>query len=338
MWERVEKIVDGAPSVAALRHHGVELVAARVRREGGRAVPRELREDERRAALRALAAPVLLKRVRAAYTGPLVLMKGPEVAAHYPRSGVRTFCDLDLLVDDPYAAHRALKAAGFIEVGPPARYHGVHHLRPLAVPDLPLFVELHREPNRPRWLPSLPLADLLELTEPSATGVTGLQAPVRAVHALLIAAHGWAHEPLRRLLDLIDIGVLLRDGDRALAHELAHRWGLQRVWATTLGAMDGVLGGRRQGLAARVWARHLVAVRERTVFETHLTRWAGPVHGLPGTRLRALGGGTLIFSEAARPREDERWADVIRRVSLAMADASRPQSQHDLIKEARTGR
>jgi hypothetical protein len=203
---------------------------------------------------------------------------------------------------------------------------------------LPLFIELHREPNRPRWLPPPPLADLLELTEPSATGVAGLRAPLRAVHALLIAAHGWAHEPLRRLLDLIDIGVLLPDGDRGLANELAHRWGLQRVWATTLGVVDAILGGRRPGLAPRVWARHLAAVRERTVLETHVTRWAGPVHGLPGTRLRALGGGTLIFTEAARPREEERWSDVVRRISLAIADAFRPQSQHDLIKDNRTGR
>jgi hypothetical protein len=80
------------------------------------------------------------------------------------------------------------------------------------MPGLPLFVELHQEPNHPRWLPSPPLAQLLQLTEPSATGVAGLQAPIRVAHALLIAAHGWAHEPLRRLLDLMDIGVLLGEG------------------------------------------------------------------------------------------------------------------------------
>jgi hypothetical protein len=284
-----------------------------------------------------LTAPVLLKRQRAGYEGPLVLMKGAETAVHYPRRGVRTFCDLDLLVDAPAGARRAPLAAGFVEAGDPARYRGVHHLRAPVVPDKPLFIELHREPNRPRWLPSPPVADLLELSEPSATGVAGLRAPIRAARALLVAAHGWAHEPLCRLLDLIDIDVLVRDSDRALAHELSHRWGLQRVWATTLGVVDAVLGSRRRGLAPRVWARHLATVPERTVLETHLTRWAGAVHGLPGTRLRALGGGTLIFSEAAPPRA-ERWVDVMHRISRALADAFRPQSQHDLIKVARTGR
>jgi hypothetical protein len=336
MWDRVEEMVDAAPSVAALRHHGVELVAAQVRRDRGRAVPGELLDEERRAAIRALAAPTVLKRVRDACAGPLVLMKGPEVAAHYPRPSVRTFCDLDLLVGDTSAAHRALTAAGFVEVGDPARYRGAHHLRPLVLPGLPLFVELHREPNHPRWLPAPPIDDLLELTQPSATGVAGVGAPIPAAHALLIAAHGWAHEPLRRLLDLIDIGVLLGERDRPLAHELARRWGLQRLWATTVRVVDEVLGGHRRGLAATVWARHLSTVRERTVLETHLTRWAGPVHGLPGRRLHALGGATMIFSEAARRREAEGWGDVTRRVALALGDAFRPQSHHDLNKESRT--
>jgi len=338
MWERVRELIDGAPSVAGLRHHGLELLAARIRREGGHSVPSDLRVDERRAAIRAVAAPVLLKRVRDAYDGSLVLIKGPEVAAHYPQPSVRTFCDLDLLVDDAYAAHRALTAAGFLEVGEAARYHETHHLRPLALPGLPLFIELHHEPNRPQWLPAPPLGDLFELTEPSATGVAGLRAPVRAVHALLIAAHSWAHEPLRRLLDLIDIGVLLRDSDRAIAAELAERWGLQRVWATTIGAVDAVLDDGRPGLAPQVWARHLAAVRERTVLETHVTRWAGPVHGMPGTRVGALRSGTTIFMRAARRREEERWANAMRRTCLAVHHAFRPQSQHDLIKESRTGR
>ena len=47
----------------------------------------------------------------------LILMKGPEAAARYPDPALRPFCDLDFLVDDPAAAHRALMAAGFVEVG-----------------------------------------------------------------------------------------------------------------------------------------------------------------------------------------------------------------------------
>src|SRR5438445_329663 len=102
--------------------------------------------------------------------------------------------------------------------------------------------------------------------------------PVPGAHAVLLAAHSWGHEPLRRVLDLIDIAMVLEgEDDRRLARELAFRWGLGGVWRTTIGVADALL--RRSGSvpALRIWARHLAAVRERTVFETHLTRWAGPV-------------------------------------------------------------
>ena len=66
--------------------------------------------------------------MRAAYDGTLALMKGPEVAAHYPDPRLRTYCDLDFLVDSPEPAHRALLSAGFVEVGDPAHYHGALHI------------------------------------------------------------------------------------------------------------------------------------------------------------------------------------------------------------------
>lgn len=336
IWERVEEIVCATSSVDALRHHGVELVAARAWRRRGRPLPDALQLDERIAAIRTLGVPLLLKQIRAAYDGTLVLMKGPEVGAHYPDPALRPFCDLDFLVEDPAAAHRALMAVGFVEMGDPARYERVHHLRPLAWPTLPLVVELHREPNRPAWLAPPDPTELLELTQPSATGVAGVSAPVPAAHAVLLAAHSWAHQPLRRLMDLIDVMVVLDDErDQRVAGELAMHWGLGRVWRTTVAAADALLGGSDTVPALRIWARHLAAVRERTVFENHLTRWAGPVSGLPYKRMRALGGATRIFTEAARPRGDERWSDVMRRTRLAIADAPRPQSHHDLIKETR---
>lgn len=336
IWGRVEEIVAGARSVDALRLHGVELIAARFRRRRGLLVPDGLRADEQSAGIKALAAPVLLNRVRAAYDGALVLMKGPEIGAHYPALALRPFCDLDFLVDDPDAAHRALVAAGFLEVDDPAKYDGVHHLRPLVWPGLPLFIELHREPNLPVWLAPPDRAELLELTETSATGVPGVLAPVPGAHAVLLAAHSWAHAPLRRLLDLIDVTIALEhERDRELAWQLAQRWKLGRIWRTTITAADALLGNAGTAPALAIWARHLASVRERTVLETHLTRWAGPVCGLPRTRLRAVSGATRIFSDAARPKGGEHWADALRRTRLAIADARRPQSQHDEIKEAR---
>lgn len=340
IWERVEEVVCATDDVDALRHHGVELLAARGRRRQGRPVPEELLRDERIAAVRTLSVPVLLKRIRAAYDGTLVLMKGPEAAARYPDPSLRPFCDLDFLVDDPVAAHRALMAAGFVEIGDDTRYDETHHLRPLVWPDMPLGIELHRKLNRPVWLAVPDPSQLLDLTRPSATGVVaGLSAPVPAVHALLLAAHSWAHEPLRRLLDLIDVLVVLEsEDDRSLARELAFQWGLGRVWRMTITAADALFGSSTSTPALRVWARHLAGVRERTVFETHLTRWAGPVSGLPYKRVRALRGATRIFTDAARPRGGERWTDAARRTRLAIANAPRPQSEHDRIKEARHGR
>jgi hypothetical protein len=339
VWERVEKMVCATRCVDALRHHGLELVAARAWRTRGYAVPDELRSEERIATIRALAVPVLLKRIRGAYDGTVILMKGPEVATRYPDPAMRPFLDLDFLVDDPPAAHRALTASGFLEVGEPARYEGAHHLRPLAWPELPLAIELHREPNRPVWLAAPDPDELLELTRPSTTGVAGVSAPVPAAHAVLLAAHSWAHEPLRRLLDLIDVTVVLEnEDDRRRARELALRWGLGRVWKTTIAVADGLLGRSDSGTALRIWARHLAGVRERTVFETHMTRWAGPVCGLPYNRIRALGGATRMFTDAARPRGDERWTDAMRRTRLAIADAPRPQSHHDRAKETRNRR
>ena len=200
-------------------------------------------------------------------------------------------------------------------------------------------IELHHEPNRPNWLAPPQTAELLELTRPSYTEIGGLLGPIPAAHAVLLAGHSWAHEPLGRLIDLIDVMVVLEsEHDRRLARDLALRWGLGRVWRTTIGAADALLERQDSVPALRIWARHLVAVRERRVFETHLTRWAGAVCGLPYKRMRALGGATRMFTDAARPRGDERWSDAMRRTRLAIVNAPRPQSEHDRIKEARIGR
>ena len=126
--------------------------------------------------------------------------------------------------------------------GEPARYEGAHHLRPLAWPALPIAVEFHHEPNRPNWLAPPQTAELLELTRPSSTEIGGLLGPIPAAHAVLLAGHSWAHEPLGRLLDLIDVIVVLEsEHDRRLARDLALRWGLGRVWRTTIGAADALL-------------------------------------------------------------------------------------------------
>ena len=117
IWRRVQELVCATSSVDALRHHGVELIAARAWSGQGRPVPDELRLDERIAAIRTLGVPVLLRRIREAYDGTLIFMKGPEAAARYPDPALRQFCDLDFLVDDagggsPSADGRGLRGGG----------------------------------------------------------------------------------------------------------------------------------------------------------------------------------------------------------------------------------
>jgi hypothetical protein len=332
LWRRVSHVVSRTASVEALRHHGVHLMAAADRHARGLPVADDLHADELRAALLTLSAPTLLRRVRSAYDGRLLLIKGPELAACYPRPQLRPFIDLDLLTDDPGAAHCALRSAGFIEVGVSAAYTGAHHLRPLAWPQLPLTIELHRTLNHPSWLAPPPSRELLELTRPSATGVDGLLGLLPAAHAIVIALHSWAHQPLRRLLDLVDIMMVLEPSDRAEAGRLARRWGSHRVWRTTLSAAVSLLEEGSRAFTLSTWARHLAEVRERTVLETHLARWAGAGSGLPRTGLRSIGGATVLFTDAMRPRSGESWSDALGRTRLAMSNAFRPQSEHDDMK------
>jgi len=304
LWDRVDEIMGRAQSVDALRAHGVGLLAALAWRAQGREVPSRLRADERDAANAATAAPLLLGHARAAYDGRLVLIRGPEVAAYYPDPALRPFKDLDLLVDDPDAAQAALLAHGFVEVGGSAPYGRIDHLGALAWPGLPLAIELHRELNEAPWLQSRGAAELLARTQPSATGVAGVLAPVPAVHALLLAVHGWGREPLRRLLDLIDVAAVLAKADYRLADEVARRWGQERLWRTTIAAVDAVLRGGGHHAALALWSRHLASARERTVLETRLARWAGPVCSLPrkdALRAATVGFATAAHRDASRP-------------------------------------
>ena len=100
IWRRADELVLRAPGEAALREHGVHLLGAKRLREVGRPVSDELEADGWTAAILTLVAPSLLERVRESCDGPLVLMKGPEVAARYPQPELRGFRDVDLLVPD----------------------------------------------------------------------------------------------------------------------------------------------------------------------------------------------------------------------------------------------
>jgi hypothetical protein len=312
IWPGVFRLVDEPHSVVELRRHGLQLLAARRRRDLGQALGADLADDERRAAITDLTVQVLVERAREAYDGELVVLKGPELARRYPGP-----------------AERALLAAGFESVGNPDAYRDIHHLRPLAWPGLPLHLELH---TRPKWVDGLPVPatdDLIARAVPADVGVDGMLALPAAEHALLVAAHAWAHEPLRRVLDLVDAALLGGEAGEREVSALARRWGLERVWQTTAAAAAALFDGAPTPLAMRVWARHLRPLRERSVLEGHLERWLSGFWSLPaGAATTAF---AVAFAHDVTPAPDESWREKLGRVRTAVRNAAVARSEHDRV-------
>jgi hypothetical protein len=284
-----------------------------------------------------MAVEPLLKLVRASCDGPLVVMKGPEIAVRYP-DGARAFGDLDLLVSDARAVHGQLRSAGFVEVGDPEFYYRLHHLRPVAWPTLPLHVEVHSAPKWPDRFTAPAATDVIATAVPSAVGVDGVLAPDAARHTLLLAAHSWAHEPLRRLRDIVDICAIGAEADPVEVERIARSWRLDRVWRTTAAVARALLGEGPDPLALRLWARHLPAARERTVLENHLQRWVAGYWAYP-TRTAARQMLDAMLADV-RPAFDEEGRAKLARTAKALRNALTPRSQHDLLlgEDATRGR
>ena len=329
LWAAVDRLVDRAASLDNLAAHGLHLFAARRRRALGQDVPEAMIDEERRAAAVLLGATIALEQARAAYDGTMLLMKGLEVGERYPDPSLRPLRDVDLLVDRPARAQRALLAAGFEPIGPGDEYYaGRHHLRPLALPGLPIVVELHRRPEWVRWATPPSAPELFSEAVPSATGIDGVLAPSPAHHALLVAGHSWAGAPLRRILDLVDVTLLAGgDFDRADLWETARKWEVDGVWKTTSVAVDAVLfGGPTLPWHVRGWAGDLTKVRERTVFANHVRRIASPFSALP--MRRALPEAARAAGHAVRRAEEDTWTSKLRRAARALRHAFHPISRH----------
>jgi hypothetical protein len=306
-WARLDELADLAPRVEDLFHHRLAAVAARRLRAMGLPLPRPLLEEERFAAACTLAAPLVLERVLAAVDAPLMVFKGPEVAVRYPQATMRPHHDLDLLVEDSAAAHRALRAAGCVESWDrPSR----HHQLPLLFPDLPLIIELHHQPKCPDWSAVPTAARLLETAVPSRWDPRVL-APPPAEHAVLLAAHAWVERPLRRVLDMVDQELMLAEADRAQAASIATTWRLRRVWEATSAATEAVLRGGAAPWTLRTWARNMTSVRERTRSEELLERALAHFAAMPPRQ--ALRCGTTALAEAMNPRSGKTLAGRLRR-------------------------
>jgi hypothetical protein len=332
MWDRVDTMLERAPHAEALRLHRVELLEVDRRRRAGLDLG-PLAADHTMAIADELAAIPLLARVREAYDGQLVLFKGAEVALDYPAPRLRRFCDLDLIADDAERAQAALIAAGFEEVDDPEVYRDIHHLRPLWWPGLPLVVELHMRANWPTGIPGPSTEELLAAAVPSRVGVAGIDTLPPAHHTLALAAHAWSHQPLGRLGNLIDVAVMLERSDPAEVDALARRWGCTRMWRTTRAAIGSVLGGDRRSAGVALWARHLRGVRERTVFEWHVKDVMAPTWGLPKRRVPGALRRELLATGGLEGTET--WRAKVSRAVLAVRNAGRARSEHDLALAAR---
>lgn len=333
MWATLEALAARAPGPAALRFHRLALFDAHRRHAAGLPLGADVAGEQTAAIATELAVPATLERARAAWDGPLVLVKGPEVARDYPALGTRPFGDLDLLADDPSGAQAALLSAGFVEVGDPALYEDLHHLRPLWWPGMPLVIELHSRPKWPDGLAPPPVAELLDAQVPCRVGVPGITTLAPAHHALVLAAHSWAHEPLARLGHLVDIKLTEARADAGEADALARRWGMGRLWRTTRRAADAVLGDGASA-AVWVWGRHLRGARERTVLEAHVHDCLAPLWGYAPHR--APGAAIAALLRDVRPDEREGWSTKLTRTRLALGHLGVAKSEHDRSLEPPT--
>jgi Uncharacterised nucleotidyltransferase len=322
VWAGVARLVDRADSPLDLKMQGIHLLAARRWRELGTAVPRAFVEDELRASVMSLAGYGLLRRVRDSCEGNLLVLKGPEVAAYYPDPALRSFVDVDLLVPDAPRTQRELMAAGFSEVGDPELFVDIHHLRPLVLPTIPVAIEVHDRPKWPEGMATPPTGELFDAAVDSVTGVDGVLGLPPAHHALVVAAHSWAHFPLYRLKDIVDVAALSDGVPRSELDDLARSWSLDRVWQTTAAAMDALLNEGDTPLPLRLWARHLPRVRERTVLEQHLMRLLSPFWAAEPRTATVQAARALAAEFRARPGEARR-EKLARSVSAVLRPGSR---------------
>ena len=334
VWKALDGLIDRAPSLDDLREHRLHLLAERRWSQTGKTIPAALTAEKALAAALFLPVSSLLARIAAAWTGPMIILKGPELASRYPDGFVRTAGDIDLLVDDAHAAHAALLAAGFVATGDPRRFVDIHHLQPLVWSDLPVRIELH---HSPKWIEGLEppsAAELFDLAVPSRVEVEGFQTLTPAAHAVVVAVHAWSHGPLRSLRDLVDVAILKAEASSDDVESLVRRWGVSDVWRTTDGVVQALFAAGRRPLAMRLWARHLESARTPTVAEAHLEWWLSSFWALPAPT--ALQHSVRRIADDLRPVPGEQWRTKLSRARLAVRNAGVRRSSHQqLLEETR---
>ena len=237
----------------------------------------------------------------------------------------------------------ALLAGGFVEIDKDGLlaaavdfgwdaaevYGELHHHCPLGYPGIPLAIEVHRQPH---WCNDAPPSteEIVAAAQPCALGVEGILAPRPDHHAVLLAAHAWAHGPLDRISLLADVAVMLEETTPDATAAVAEEWGVRSTWRATTRAIEELLVRESEAEHAPVWRRHLVRARERTVFEEHVARIVAPMAVAPNGRAPvAL---LAALAKAARPYPQESWGAKLSRSARAFRHAAWSRSQHEALE------
>jgi hypothetical protein len=328
LWTALDRIIAAAPDAAALRTHGLGPIAAWRMRERGESVPPEIERLALGAAYASVTAAPLLQKVVDILQEPVLVLKGPEVARHYPERTLRTYGDLDILVADLPSAERRLIDAGFTELMPGKKVEGHHHDSPLGFGVMALMVELHRDPGWLRWLTPPSDSELFFSALPSSTGVAGAYTLPPEQLALFLASHAWRHGPYTSLIHLIDIELLRQQTDPLEMTALARLWGIEKVWFSLCAMIDWYLyqEGAPPNSVHRWWARHLADTRERTLLEFYLANWGKGLAAPTLTEQVDTIAHDVRFSFTAHSWQNRR--QKLRRIALGARRLASPASRH----------
>lgn len=328
LWTALDRIIASAPDANSLRLHGLGPIAAWRYRQRGEPVPPEIESLARGAVYASVTAAPLLRKVIDQLQQPVLVLKGPEIASRYPVHTLRTYGDLDLLVSDLPTAERSLLDVGFAEMNPDRKIEGHHHDSPLALGNLALMVELHRDPGWLRWLTPPSDSELFQSAVPSATGVDGAVALPDEQLALFLASHAWRHGPYMSLIHLIDIELLRQRTDPTEMTALARRWGIDRVWQHMCAMIDWQIyqQGAPPNALHRVWARHFADTRERTLLESYVGFWGRGLAAPTIPEQIDTVAHDLRFTLEAHSWQSRRYK--MRRIALGVRNLGRPASHH----------
>jgi hypothetical protein len=283
IWGATTRVIDRCPNVAALRYHGLAAIAAVHRRATSDEHLAEVDADLAQNAAAGLQGLEAVRAVREVVDGPLLLMKGLDVARLYPDPSLRRLRDVDMLVSDPDGTQWRLICAGFRETRGPgvevdSRDRLLHQLCPLQAPGLWIPVEIHRTPHWPFWCRPPSYEELIGDAEPSTVALDDVVTPRLEHHALIVLAHAWAGQPFEQFAQLLDVAVLLEKCDARDVVGVARRWRLERALDVARATIDCLLHNLgRVPFVTRHFAAHLETLAIPSPARRQFDRYASSV-------------------------------------------------------------